>query len=72
LRFTIVAEGQLERESIRAQGIEVTSLAEAEEKLIEEEIEYIRQRGLTPGQQSLLLLDPAGNWVEIFENRPIA
>ncbi len=71
LRFAIMPEGQVERDSLRPQGIEVTSLAEAEEKLIEEEMEYIRQRGLTPGQQSLLVLDPAGNWIEIFECRPI-
>jgi hypothetical protein len=71
LRFEIVPDDRLERDSLRPQGIEVMSLAEAEEKLIEEELEYVRQRGLTPGQQSLLLLDPAGNWVEIFECRPI-
>ena len=71
LRFEIVPDDQLERDSLRPQGIEVMSLAEAEEKLIEEELEYIRQRGLTPGQASLLLLDPAGNWIEIFECRPI-
>jgi hypothetical protein len=71
LRFKVVTEGQVERDSLRPQGIEVTSLAEAEEKMIEEEMEYIRQRGLTPGQRSLLVLDPAGNWIEIFEHRPI-
>jgi hypothetical protein len=71
LRFEIVTESQFERDSLRPQGIEVMSLAEAEEKLIERELEYVRQRGLTPGQASLLLLDPAGNWVEIFECRPI-
>jgi len=71
LRFAVVPEDQMERESLRPQGIEVMSLAEAEEKLIERELEYVRQRGLTPGQASLPLLDPAGNWVEIFECRPI-
>ena len=35
LRFAIVTESQFERDSLRPQGIEVMSLAEAEEKLIE-------------------------------------
>ncbi len=71
LRFQIVEDSQIERDTLRPQGIEVMSLAEAEHKLIEEEIEYIRQRGLTPGYESLLLLDPAGNWIELIEYRPI-
>ena len=44
----------------------------AELKLVEAEHDYLRQRGLTPGQESLLLQDPAGNWVELFEVRRIA
>jgi hypothetical protein len=67
--FDLVERQPIVRESMRAQGIEVMSLAEAEKKLIDLEYEYIRQRGLTPGQESLLLQDPAGNWVEIFELR---
>ncbi len=55
------------RASLRPLGIEVTSLAEMEAKLVEEEIEYTRQRGITPGQDVLLLLDPAGNWLELNE-----
>ena len=56
-------------ESLRPQQIEVLSLAEAEKKLIEAELEYTRQRGLTPGEETLLLLDPAGNWIELVERR---
>jgi hypothetical protein len=68
LRFDLVVDQRpIERETMRPQGIEVLSLAEAELKLVEAEREYIRQRGLTPGQESLLLQDPAGNWVELFE-----
>jgi hypothetical protein len=64
-------EGLVERESLRPLGIEVLSLAEAEEKLGGAEVEYARQRGVTPGQESLLLTDPAGNWVELVEMRVI-
>ena len=71
LRFEVARDRPIPHESLRPQGIEVTSLAETEKKLIDEEIEYSRQRSLTPGQQSLLLLDPAGNWIEIEEMRLI-
>jgi hypothetical protein len=71
LKFEIVAEFPVERDSLRPQGIEVMSLAEAEHKLVEAEIEYVRQRGLTPGQESLLVLDPAGNWIELIEHRVV-
>lgn len=69
LRFQTV-EPPVARESLRAQGIEVPSLAEAEARLIEAEIEYTWERGLVPGRESLLLQDPAGNWVELVESRP--
>jgi hypothetical protein len=72
LRFEIIADQKpIERETLRPQGIEILSLAEAELKLIETEREYIRQRGLTPGQESLLVQDPAGNWIELFEVRRV-
>jgi hypothetical protein len=73
LRFDIIEDQKpIERETLRPQGIEVLSLAEAELKLVEAEHEYIRQRGLTPGQESLLLQDPAGNWIELFEVRRVS
>jgi hypothetical protein len=72
LRFEIVTEQKpIERDTLRPQGIEVLSLAEAELKLVEAERDYLRQRGLTPGQESLLLQDPAGNWIELFEVRRV-
>jgi hypothetical protein len=70
LRFD-VRDKPVVHDSMRPQGIEVASLAEAELKLIEAEIEYTRQRGVTPGQESLVLLDPAGNWIEVLEMRVI-
>ena len=61
----------VERDGYRAVGIEVLSLRAAEQKLIDAEIEYVRQRGLLPGTDSLVLLDPAGNQVELIESRGI-
>ena len=66
-----VHEPLIERETLRAQGIEVRSLAAVAEQLEQWAIEFTRQKGLYPGQQSLLLQDPGGNWVEISESRPI-
>jgi hypothetical protein len=72
LIFTVVTDQKpIERETVRPQGIVVRSLRDAERKLAEAEIECIRQRGLTPGEQSLLCQDPAGNWIEIFEAVPV-
>jgi hypothetical protein len=66
-----VGEPPVRRESLRALGIEVLSLATVEQKLIDAKIEYTWQRGLRPGHQSISLVDPAGNWLELTESRPI-
>lgn len=70
LRFTL-RDRPIERESMRPQGIDVQSLADVERMLLEAEWEYIRQRGTTPGWETLLLLDPGGNWIEISETRTV-
>ncbi len=69
LRFDVQPDRPVLHESLRAQGIEVQSLLDAQRKLNDLEIEYIPQRGLTLGSESLLLLDPAGNWLELVESR---
>ncbi|HEY2587829.1 MAG TPA: hypothetical protein VGI81_18940 [Tepidisphaeraceae bacterium] len=66
-----ILEPPIARDDFRPLRIEVPSLEAAEQKLIEAEIEYTRQRALLPGRESLALLDPAGNWVEINEGRPV-
>jgi hypothetical protein len=72
LRFFEVADPlPIQRQSVRPQGIELPSLADAQRLLLDREKEFLRQRGITPGLDSLLLLDPAGNWVELFESRQI-
>jgi len=69
LHFEIQADDPINRDSLRPQGIEVLSVAQAEKKLISLELEYVRQRGTVPGSHTLLLLDPAGNWIELSERR---
>ena len=66
-----VQEPPVRRTDLRPLGVEVPSLAALEEKLIEAEQAYQRQRGLLPGEVSIVLLDPAGNWLEAFEARPV-
>jgi hypothetical protein len=66
-----VLEPPIVRDDMRPLGIEVLSLADAEAKIIEAKIDYERQRGLHPGQESLLLQDPAGNWIELTAAAPI-
>jgi hypothetical protein len=68
---TVVDQDPIERESMRPQGIIVPSLRDAERKLIDRELSYQRQRGLAPGQYSLLCQDPAGNWLELVEAIPV-
>ena len=58
-------------DELRPVQIEVRSLREAEHKLIEAELEYERQKGLTAGSDVLLVLDPAGNWVALVEAKAI-
>ncbi len=55
------------REDMRPVGINVRSLAAVVEKLNEMEVEHVRQKGLGPREESVLLRDPAGNWVEVAE-----
>jgi hypothetical protein len=66
LCFEVTEEPVVKRD-LRPTGIIVPSLPEAELKLLEAGIEYTRQRGLTPGSEMLVLLDPGGNWIELME-----
>jgi hypothetical protein len=64
-----VFERREPREDFIVLGISVPSLANLMRRLDELEIEYTRQRGLIPGADSILLLDPSGNVLEISEFR---
>jgi len=62
-----ICEPPMVRHDMRAIGIEVRSLGMIEQQLIDQEIEYSWQRGLLAGDVSILLQDPAGNWLELTE-----
>lgn len=70
LQFAL-RDGLIERADYRPAMIEVQSLSDTEHKLIEAELDYTRQKTVAVGEESLLLQDPAGNWVEIVERREI-
>jgi hypothetical protein len=61
-----VREPPIERDSMRPVGIEILFFSQVENKLIEAEIEYTRQKSLNPGLEGLLVQDPAGNWIELM------
>ena len=63
--------GFITHDTYRPVQIEVLRLGETELRLIEEEVEHERTRGLTPGSESLVLRDPSGNWVEVVERREV-
>jgi hypothetical protein len=64
-----VLEPPVVREDYRPVRAEVKSLAVMEGKLREVEVPYVRRKGLVPGEEALVLQDPAGNWVELTEAR---
>jgi hypothetical protein len=64
-----ILECPVSREDFRPLTLVVESLADLARRLTEAEIDFQRQRGLVPGQDTLLLSDPAGNPVAIGEYR---
>jgi hypothetical protein len=66
-----VLEPPIHRDEIRPIGVVIHSLAEAEQKLIDHQFEYERQRSITPGEELIVLLDPAGNWIALNESREV-
>jgi hypothetical protein len=66
-----VREAPVHRDDLRPTAIEVPSLPVLTAQLDDRQVEYTRQRGLTPGEESVLFQDPAGNWLEVTGMRPI-
>jgi hypothetical protein len=66
LRIAVIERPQ-PREDYHPLGIVVPSLFDLMQRLADAEIEFVRQRGLMPGVESLLLSDPAGNPLEITQ-----
>jgi catechol-2,3-dioxygenase len=71
LRLSL-AEGVLQHPSLRPLGVQVPSLAEMINRLIDAQIDFEHVRGLAPGQESILLSDPAGNAAEVSELRAVS
>lgn len=72
--FRIVFElvdGPVERNDLRMLGIIVKSLPDTAQKFRDAEIEFARERGLIAGEERLLLMDPAGNWLCITQSKPV-
>ena len=65
----VMVNHPVDRDNLRMLGVCVPALLAAEHAFIDAEIEYERMKGLVPGQESLLVRDPAGNWLEITESR---
>jgi catechol 2,3-dioxygenase-like lactoylglutathione lyase family enzyme len=70
LRF-FVLERKTARDGYRSLGIIVPSLAALVQRLDEAKIDFVRQRGLELGSESILVYDPTGNLVEISEFRMV-
>lgn len=66
LRLTVV-ERRPPREDFSLTGFVVPSLAELMQRLDESKIVYVRQRSIWAGTDSIILLDPAGNSIEVTE-----
>jgi hypothetical protein len=64
-----VLECPLPREDYRPLALAVNSLGDLVGRLNEAKIEFVHHYGLTPGQDNLLVSDPAGNPVEITESK---
>jgi hypothetical protein len=69
--YVEVLEPPIVREDYRPVRIEIKSLAEIELKLIEQQTPHVRRKGIVPGEEALVLQDPAGNWIELTEVRLI-
>jgi hypothetical protein len=68
LRFEVL-ERKMPRDGYRPLGIQVPSLPTLVQRLDEARIDFVRQRGLEVGSESILLSDPVGNLLEISESR---
>jgi hypothetical protein len=66
-----VREPPVRRDDVRPLGVEVPSLADLELKLIDAQVDYTRQRGLLPGEESIALMDPGGNWLTVVDRRAV-
>jgi hypothetical protein len=59
----------LQRDGVRVTVIQVVSLPDVRQRLIDQKIEHETVRGLDPGSELVILRDPAGNWLALAECR---
>ena len=71
LRFVVQPDGVVKHASQRPIGVIVPMLADAAAKFSDAGIDFSRQVGMFAGLETLLLLDPAGNWIEVTDSRVI-
>lgn len=69
--YVDVLEPPVVREDYRPLRAEIRSLADMTLRLIEAEIPFTRRKGLLPGDEALVMQDPAGNWVVLTESRVV-
>ncbi len=62
-----IGQARRERDDFRMLGVALPSLTEVMHRLIDAEMQFTRQRAVAPGREAIVVLDPAGNWVEITE-----
>jgi len=66
-----IMDRPVEHERIRPTMIGLPSVPQLERKLIEREINFERVTNLTRGQDYLLIMDPAGNYVGVVHHQPL-
>ncbi|MCC6240220.1 MAG: hypothetical protein IT448_07990 [Phycisphaerales bacterium] len=64
-------EPVIHRQDYRPAVIQIRSLDEMQRKLVDRQIEHVRQKSVAVGYESLSLQDPAGNWLELVEAREV-
>lgn len=64
-------EKLIERVECRPLQIEIPSLGEVENQLVEREYPFEHVRGIMPGLEYLELLDPSGNMIQLMERREV-
>jgi hypothetical protein len=67
-----VLEPPIDRDNIAPTSLDVPSLRELRDALIEREMPFQSVQGLMPATQFVLLRDPAGNWLAVGEWRLFA
>ena len=70
-RLRIELVERVEHDTFRPVQIVVESLGEVQQKLIDAQMPCTWTKGLSPGTESVILLDPAGNWVVLMEHRRV-